>query len=168
MTSRHLVFHDLGAAGRWYWVDAASAEAIVEAVAEVEVITDPAAHRMVSKWTVPSVALDGDLGPLEPLRAKRTRQRADPGFAPLTGRSPVYLRFPGDPELLYELGPDGRALREVRVWSSGAGSRIDMAGEPINPPFDLWDPAYVPLEVERDVFEAAWLSAPGNPSTTVT
>lgn len=166
--ARHLVFHDHGMGGRWCWVEADSAEAIVEAVAEVEVITDAASHRMVSKWTVPSLALDGDLGPLEPLRAKRSRQRADPGFAPLTGRSRVYLRFPGDPELLYELGSDGRALREVRVWSSGAVSRVDMADEMINPPFDLWDPAYVPLEVEREVFEAAWLAAPGNPSTTVT
>lgn len=154
--------------GRWCWVEAVSAEAIVEAVAEVEVVTRPSLLRTVAKWTIPSLALDGDLGPLEPLRAKRSRQRADPGFAPLTGRSPVYLRFPGDPELVYELGPDGRALREVRVWSSGASEAVDMAGEPVNPPFDLWDPAYVPLEVEREVFEAAWLAAPGNPSTTVT
>ena len=129
--------------GRWCWVEAVSAEAIVEAVAEVEVVTRPSLLRTVAKWTIPSLALDGDLGPLEPLRAKRSRQRADPG-------------------------PDGRALREVRVWTSGASEAVDMAGEPVNPPFDLWDPAYVPLEVEREVFEAAWLAAPGNPSTTVT
>lgn len=165
--TRHLVLHDYGMGGLWWWVWAGSAEEIVSACAEVEVITNPDAVSRAETWDLEEVHLDApDPNPLSSLRAQRDAQRGQPGFAVLAGRDRVYLRWPETEEgevFLMELGPDGRRLRQVEIGPDGGAVKSSVEDWPFNPPFDLHDPQYLAMEISRDDFEAAWQRAHRKP-----
>ncbi len=158
---RHLVVHDYGMGGVWWWVRAASPEEIVETIAEVEVVADP------SGAGVDTDALDeADLDALTDelliaLRDRRTAQRSRPGYGVLAGRERVYLRDDDEEyegvAFLSEVGPDGRRLRQVELFPDGAGVRSDEF--PIDPPVDLRDPRYLAMEIDSRTFEDAWRTA---------
>jgi hypothetical protein len=158
--TRHLVLHDYGMGGLWWWVWAESAQEIVRACAEVEVVTDPDVVERAETWDLDEVHLDApDPNPLSDLRAQRDAQRGQPGFGALTGRDRVYLRRQEDPEedvFLMELGPDGRRLRQVEIDSAGGAVQTSPDDWPFNPPWDLYDPRYASWEISRDDFEQAW------------
>ncbi|GKQ40704.1 hypothetical protein ALMP_72270 [Streptomyces sp. A012304] len=155
--------------GLWWWVWADSAEAIVSACAEVEVITDPEDVVRAETWDLEEVHLDApDPNPLSSLRAKRDAQRGQPGFGVLAGRERVYLRWQEDGEeevLLMEFGPDGRRLRQVESRPDGDAIRTTAEDWPFNPPFDLHDPQWVSMEIGPDDFEAAWQRARREPAS---
>ncbi|MCZ9344431.1 hypothetical protein NGM37_42470 [Streptomyces sp. TRM76130] len=48
--TRHLVLHDYGMGGLWWWVWAESAEEIVRVCAEVEVVSSPEAVERAKGW----------------------------------------------------------------------------------------------------------------------
>ena len=159
--TRHLVLHDYGMGGLWWWVRARSAEEIVLRVAEVEVITDPEKISRCEGWDLAEVDLDAsDPNPLSNLRGQRTAQRSHPDFGKLAGRERVYLNFTEEGydglHFLMELGPGGRILRHVEVRTDGTAYKTDEDDLPINPPHDLHDPEYAPMETTAEVFEAAW------------
>ncbi|WP_229883527.1 hypothetical protein [Streptomyces omiyaensis] len=158
--TRYLVLHDYGMGGLWRWVWADSAEEIVSACAEVEVIRNPDAVRRAETWDLEEVHLDApDPNPLSSFRVKRDAQRGQPGFAVLVRRDRVYLRRPEfeDGEVfLMELGPDGRRLRQVEIGPDGGAVRTSVEDWPFNAPFDLHDPQYLAMEIGRGDFEAAW------------
>ncbi|MCK8679158.1 hypothetical protein [Streptomyces lichenis] len=161
--TRHLVVHDYGMGGVWWWVWAASAEEIPREVAEVEVVTDPETRARAAEWGLEEVHLDAP-GPdaLSSLRAQREAQRGEPGFGALAGRERVYLRWQEDGEgssLVCELGPDGRRLRQVEVAADGSSVRTTPEDWLFNPPMDLWDPRYASWETGAEEFEAAWRDA---------
>lgn len=166
---RHLVLHDYGMGGEWWWVRARSGDAIVEAIAEVEVITDPVRVAQAEDEELDEVVLD-DLpagGTLADLRDQRTAQRGDPDYGVLAGRERVYLRDDDEEYegvvFLSEVGRDGRRLRQVELAPDGAGIREDDF--PIDPPVDLRDPQYVAKEVSAEEFERAWAAArPADPA----
>ncbi len=162
--ARYLVLHDYGMGGLWWWVWAGSAEEIVDACAEVEVITDPDRVRRAEEWGgLEEVHLDApDPNPLSGLRAQRDAQRGQPGFGALASRARVYLCWPEDDlgdVYLMELGPDGRRLRQVVSGADGSAVKTSAEDWPFNPPFDLRDPQYVSMEIAHDDFEAAWQRA---------
>jgi hypothetical protein len=165
-TDRFLVVHDYGMGGLWWWIRAESAERIVETIAEVEVVTDPARIAAVKDDDFEEVALD-DLpaGPLADLRDQRTEQRGRPGYGALAGRDRVYLRDDDEEYagfvFLSEVGPDGRRLRQVELSPEGDALREDDF--PIDPPVDLRDPRYVTKEITAQEFEAAWQNARDEP-----
>ncbi|WP_037902040.1 hypothetical protein [Streptomyces sp. NRRL S-350] len=161
--TRYLVLHDYGMGGLWWWVWAGSAEEIVGACAEVEVISDPDAVRRAETWGLQEVRLDDpDPNPLSSLRAQRDAQRGQPGFGVLAGRDRVCLRWPEGEEgevFLMELGPDGRRLRQVEIATDGGSVTTGAEDWPFNPPFDLRDPQYVSMEIGLGAFEEAWRRA---------
>ncbi|MFF3691511.1 hypothetical protein [Streptomyces sp. NPDC002187] len=166
-TTRHLVLHDYGMGGVWWWVWAHSAQEIVEACAEVEVVTDADSVRRAETWGLEEIRLDApDPGPLSRLRAQRDAQRDQPGFGVLAGRDRVY---PGEREdgegtlWLMELGPDGRRLRQVEIGPQDEGIRTGPDDWPFNPPHDLHDPRYAAMEIGADEFEKAWRRARREP-----
>ncbi|MEY2229230.1 hypothetical protein [Streptomyces sp. BF23-19] len=166
--TRHLVLHDYGMGGLWWWwVWAGSAEEIVSACAEVEVIANPDAVKRAEAWGLEEVHLDApDPNPLSSFRAKRDAQRGQPGFAVLVGRDRVHLRWPEceDGEVfLMELGPDGRRLRQVEIGPDGGAVKTSVENWPFNAPFDLHDPWYVAMEIGCDDFEDAWHRAHREP-----
>ncbi|MEU7977041.1 hypothetical protein AB0B63_00720 [Micromonospora sp. NPDC049081] len=152
---RYLVCHDYGMGGMWWWVWAASAEDIVENVAEVEVITDEASIRELGPSVEEELHLDALSGTsLADLWDQRAAHRSLPGYGVLAGRERVYLRDDEEGAVfLVEVGPDGRRLREVEVSTEGV---FRLADDLLNPPRDLRDPRYVRMEISRDEFEAAW------------
>ncbi|MEU3558559.1 hypothetical protein ACFWJ4_22920 [Kitasatospora sp. NPDC127067] len=161
--TRYLVLHDYGMGGLWWWVWAGSAEEIVSACAEVEVIADPDAVRRAETWGLKEVRLDDpDSNPLSSLRAQRDAQRGQPGFGVLAGRDRVCLRWPEGEEgevFLMELGPDGRRLRQVEIRPDGGSVKTGIEDWPFNPPFDLRDPQYVSMEIGPGDFEEVWQRA---------
>ncbi|WP_444963662.1 hypothetical protein [Nocardiopsis sp. M1B1] len=165
--TRHLVLHDYGMGGLWWWVWAVSAEEIVRACAEVEVVADPSILACARTWALEEVHLDApDPNPLSSLRAQRDAQRDQPGFGALAGRDRVYLRWQGEdvPEVfLMEIGPDGRRSRQVEIAPDGTAVKTGPEDWPFNPPFDLYDPWYASLETSGDDFEEAWLGAGPEP-----
>jgi hypothetical protein len=164
--TRHLVLHDYGMGGLWWWVWAHSAQEIVDACAEVEVVTDADSVRQAQTWGLEEVHLDApDPGPLAGLRAQRDAQRDQPGFGVLAGRERVYLSEQGDDEtyFLIELGPDGRRLRQVEIGPQGDGTRTGPDDWPFNPPYDLHDPRYASMEIGADGFDDAWRRARREP-----
>ncbi|QUX27187.1 hypothetical protein KGD83_17830 [Nocardiopsis akebiae] len=169
--TRHLVLHDYGMGGLWWWVWAGSAEEIALACAEVEVVTDPYILERVRTWALEEVHLDApDPNPLSDPRAQRdaqrNAQRDQPGFGALAGRDRVYPRWQGEdaPEVfLMEIGPDGRRLRQVEIGADGTAVKTGPEDWPFNPPCDLYDPWYASPETSGDDFEEAWLRARPGP-----
>jgi hypothetical protein len=149
----------------WWWIWELSAREIVETLSEVEVVGDPAVVNSVQTSDLMEIVLDAsDLGPLESLRAQRERQRHQPGFGQLVGRTRVYLRreFTEDGEnemYLMDLGPDGRVRRQVVISADGYAVAETPDSWLFNPPFDLYDPEWAPFETTSDDFEAAWEEA---------
>ncbi|MCO5969624.1 hypothetical protein [Actinoallomurus soli] len=160
--SRHLVVHDYGMGGLWWWIRAASAQQIVDTCAEVEVVTDPETVARAETWSLDELDIDAlSADPaLAALRDKRDGHRHRPGFGALAGRDRVHLDMPGedgeDSRYLVEFGPDGRWLRQVELTGDGRGIRTDSANWPINPPIDLYDPQYAAMEIDASAFEDAW------------
>ncbi|MFI6638854.1 hypothetical protein [Streptomyces sp. NPDC050504] len=164
---RFLVLHDYGMGGLWWWVWARSAEEVVENCAEVEVVTDPDALARAGTWSLDEVHIDAPHpNPLSDLRAQREAQRDQPGFGALVGRELVHLRWleDGDDQVcLLELGPDGRKVREVEIGPDGDAVRTGVDDWLFNPPFDLFDPQYAPMEISRAAFDEAWRTARHEP-----
>jgi hypothetical protein len=108
----------------WWWIWELSAREIVETLSEVEVVGDPAVVNSVQTSDLMEIVLDAsDLGPLESLRAQRERQRHQPGFGQLVGRTRVYLRreFTEDGE--NETTRSGRPSRPLQMTSKQLGKR---------------------------------------------
>lgn len=164
--SRFLVLHDYGMGGHSWWIWAGSADEIVLTLAEIEVITDPQAVDQAAGWGLEEYDLgdvDGD-PVLGAMRERRAQQRGKPGFGALAGRERVYLRLREEGlTYLVEIGPDGRQLRQVEVKQDGTLLSSTMEGWPINPPIDLHDPRYVPMEIREREFEDAWGRAVPDP-----
>ncbi|WP_223290933.1 hypothetical protein [Streptomyces avicenniae] len=161
---RFLVSHDYGMGALWWWVRAPSAEDIVLACADVQVVTSEEAWRWARAQDTPLPEVDLDAphpNPLSSFRATRDAQRDRPGFGALAGRERVHLRAEGEEGVvqLAELGPDGRRLRQVEIGPSGKGVRTGPADWLFNPPSDLYDPDLAPLEIPADTFESAWRAA---------
>jgi hypothetical protein len=165
--NRYLVVYDYGMGGMWWWVNAPSPEAVVRAVAEVQVITDPQYLRSAAAEELDEVDLDAipDGHALADLRDQRTAQRDRPGFGALAGRERVVLRDDdedyGGSVYLEEHGPDGRMTRQVRLDPDGRSFRYDQW--PFTPPVDLWDPDLADREVPAAEFERAWAVAEEEP-----
>ncbi len=164
--NRYLVCHDYGMGGLWWWVWARSPEEILDTVAEVEIVTDDAAVQRVTSWRLDEVHLDAlPDGPLAGLRDQRSAHRDLPGYGVLADHSLVYLRD-ASPEYdgtayLAELGPDGRRLRQIEQRPDGDTLRTE--DWPFNPPIDLRDPQYAPMEISAEAFEDAWRRARPDP-----
>ena len=161
--SRHLVLHDYGMGGLWWWVWARSPEEIVESVAEVEVVDLADVPDMAADADHEEVDL-GDLpeGVFAELRDQRAAQRGLPGYGVLAGRDRVHLSETDDGcDYLVEFGPDGRRLREVWLRPDGDNFRYD--DWPFNPPTDLRDPSLAAREITEAEFEAAWQAARPDP-----
>lgn len=163
---RFLVVHDYGMGGLWWWVHARSAREVRETFAEVEVIDHIEQLARAEAWSLDEVDIDADAMPagLDGLRAKRERQRVQPGFGALADRSVVYLRQRWDEDdpatYLMEIGSDGRRMRQVEVPDTGSAVKADDRDWPLNPPMvDLYDPTLLDLEIGRDEFERAWSAA---------
>jgi hypothetical protein len=163
---RYLIRHDYGMGALWWWIKAPSAAVITETFAEVEVIDDPAIIRRAQARSFDELDLaDAASGPLTDLYERRQRQRRDPGFGQLLGKSRVYLRLP-DPEepatwWLTEHDPAGRRLRQIEVLPDGTATLASAADWEFNPPFDLGDPQFASYEISPAEFEQAWERAAG-------
>ncbi len=163
---RYLVVHDYGMGTLWWWVWARSPEEIVDAVAEVEVITEEAVVQQMVTESLEELHLEAlPDGPLADLRDQRAAHRHLPGYDVLAGRERVYLRD-ASPEYegavyLMEVGPDGRLLRQVEQPTDGDAVRTD--DWPLNPPIDLRDPQYASMEIGPEAFEEAWRCARPDP-----
>jgi len=169
---RYLIVHDYGMGGLWSWVRAESAEAVLDACAEAEVVTDP---EVIARMGADPGLEEADLDDPPPgslvanLRAQRDAYRHLPGYGELAGRERVHLRWDeredGEQEsvFLIELGPDTRQLRNVELLPDGGRIRRHMADWPINPPTDLHDPKYLAMQIGAEEFEAAWRSARTEP-----
>ena len=162
--NRFLVLHDYGMGGLWWWITAPSEDAILDAFAEVEIISDEAWFERVSTWErqPDEVAIGGPYPPgLDGLYEKRMKQRQQVGYGALAGAERVYLKR-DDPEedgvvWFSELGPDGRRLREIERLADGTA--IGYSHWIMNPPEDLRDPQLTRYECTADEFESAWRSA---------
>ena len=114
----HLVLHDYGMGGLWWWIRASSTEEITAAFAEVEVISVPETTARARTWDLEELDIENaKRGALASFHEKRQDQRQDPAFGRLFGKDRVYLRLP-DPEgqgseWLTEHGRDGRHERLV-------------------------------------------------------
>jgi hypothetical protein len=157
----YLVLHDYGMGGLWWWIRASSAEEITAAFAEVEVVSDLEAIARAQTWDLDLLDIEeAKRGKLASFHETRQRQRQDPAFGRLFGKDRVYLRLP-DPEgqgteWLTGHGPHGRRLRQVERRADGTALASDLAGWPINPPFDLGDPQLAACEISQAEFEQEW------------
>lgn len=164
--NRYLVVHDYGMGALWWWIWAASPEEIVQTLAEVEVVTDEQTIQQSLTDLLEEVHLDSlPEGPLSDLFEQRSAQRSHPDFGKLAGRERVYLRDDSEDHegcvFLIEVGPDGRALRQVEQTPEGEAIRsTDFTS---NAPLDLHDPQYASWEIGQDVFEDAWRTAQPDP-----
>jgi hypothetical protein len=152
--------------GLWRWVGAWPREDILDAVAEVEVVTDDTILQRMASEELDEVYLDAlPDGPLSSLRDQRSAHRDLSGYGVLANRGLVYLRD-ASPDYdgavyLAELGPDGRRLRQVEQRPDSDCLRTD--DWPFNPPIDLRDPQYAPMEIRAEAFEDAWQRARPDP-----
>lgn len=160
--NRYLVLHDYGMGGLWCWVWARSPDEILDAVAEVEVVTDDTIVQRMGSDELDEIDIDAlPDSPLADLHEQRLAHRNLPGYGVLANRAQVYLRdaSPDYDGVVYlaEFGPDGRRLREVAQRPDGDCLRSD--DWPFNPPIDLRDPQYVPMQISAEAFEDAWRRA---------
>ena len=165
----HLVLHDYGMGGLWWWIRASSTEEITAAFAEVEVISVPETTARARTWDLEELDIENaKRGALASFHEKRQDQRQDPAFGRLFGKDRVYLRLP-DPEgqgseWLPEHGRDGRRLRQVELRADGTALTSDLESGPINPPFDLGDPQFAAHEISQAEFEQAWEQGTPDPA----
>ena len=100
---RFLVAHDYGMGSLWWWIEAPSAEAIIQTYAEV-MIVEPADGEAERFADIPSLRI-GDPAPagLDDLEEQRRAQRASPKFGALVGRGSVYIRkdYPEEQETYF-------------------------------------------------------------------
>ncbi|MET8824625.1 hypothetical protein ABZX40_03405 [Streptomyces sp. NPDC004610] len=164
----HLVLHDYGMGGLWWWIRARSAREILETFAWVEVITDPAVVARFQDGDLDEVDIDAPVMPpgLDGLRAERDGQRGRPGFGALAGRDVVHLRRPWDEDddervdHLMELDSDGRRTRQIELAEDGSAVRGTPDDWAFNPPVvDLYDPVAAGQEIGREEFERHWARA---------
>jgi hypothetical protein len=163
---RHLVLHDYGMGGLWWWIRARSVREVQETFAAVEVVDDPATVARAEGWQLDEVNIGAAILPagLDELRAERDRQRALPGFGALADRQVLFLRqvWDGDEPATYlmEIGPDGRRIRQVEIAEDHTGIKTDAEDWLFNPPqVDLFDPQLPDQEIDRKEFERAWAAA---------
>ncbi|WP_411082045.1 hypothetical protein [Streptomyces sp. cmx-18-6] len=167
--SRFLVLHDYGMGGSWWWVHARSVREVRERFSDVEVVDSPETVERAETWELDEVEVDAAVMPagLDELWAKREAQRGREGFGAFADRELLWLRRRWDYEddddqtiYLMEVGSDGRRLRQVELTPDGSGLSSGPDDWPFNPPVvDLFDPDLVGMEIGRQEFEAAWLSA---------
>ena len=148
----HLVLHDYGMGGLWWWIWASSAEEITASFAEVEVVVAPEAIARARTWDLDVLDIeDAKREELASFHETRQRQRQDPLFGRLFGKDRVYLRLPDDEgqdtEWLTEHGRDGRRLRQVELRADETALTSELENWPINPPFDLGDPRLAAYEI---------------------
>ncbi|MBW4718009.1 hypothetical protein [Saccharothrix obliqua] len=159
---RYLVLHDYGMGGLWWWIHADSARQVLETFAEVEVIDRPE-ELSLDLTGVAEVDVDAPVLPagLDGLRDQRTAQRDHPDFGALADLPVVHLRYrEEDGAHLYEVGPDGRRLRQVEITPAGVAYRGTPDDWLFNPPVaDLFDPELVGHRITEAEFEAAWHAA---------
>ena len=99
---RFLVAHDYGMGSLWWWIEAPSAEAIIQTYAEV-MIVEPADGEAERFADIPSLRI-GDPAPAgDDLEEQRRAQRASPKFGALVGRGSVYIRkdYPEEQETYF-------------------------------------------------------------------
>lgn len=158
---------------RWWWVWAYSPREIAHTYAELEVVGDPGLLRRAGYRSLEEADVDvpgSDPEPLADLRARRDAHRGQRGFGALVGRGTVYVRRRAeeagedgedgeDAVFFLELGPDGRRTRQVEVAADGDAVATDPDDWPFNPPLDLYDPVWAPLEIARGEFEDVWRTA---------
>jgi hypothetical protein len=172
---RFLVLHDYGMGGLWWWIQARSVREIRETFREVEVVEDAeTTARAAADPDVEEVDIDAPVMPegLDDLRQERGAQRGKPGFGAFADREILHLRRRWDedvPEMfLFEVGADGRRLREVQLVDDGPWLKNDAEDWPINSPIvDLYDPELFEQEIAREEFEAAWARAEWDPERQV-
>ena len=128
---RFLVAHDYGMGSLWWWIEAPSAEAIIQTYAEV-MIVEPADGEAERFADIPSLRI-GDPAPagLDDLEEQRRAQRASPKFGALVGRGSVYIRkdYPEEQETyFFEYDEQGYRTRQVVV---SAGVRRNVVGRRI-------------------------------------
>ena len=119
---RFLVTHDYGMGSLWWWIEAPSAEAIIQTYAEV-MIVEPADGETERFADIPSLRI-GDPAPagLDDLEEQRRVQRASPKFGALVGRGSVYIRkdYPEEQEIyFFEYDEQGYRTRQVVVSAGG-------------------------------------------------
>lgn len=131
---RFLVTHDYGMGSLWWWIEAPSAEAIIQTYAEV-MIVEPADGETERFADIPSLRI-GDPAPagLDDLEEQRRVQRASPKFGALVGRGSVYIRkdYPEEQEIYFfeydEQGiARGRLLCRRVARRNVAGRRIGFS-----------------------------------------
>ncbi len=172
---RFLVMHDYGMGGWCWWIRARSVREIRETFREVEVVDDAeTVDRAERNPHIEEVDIDAEAMPpvLDGLREEREAQREKAGFGTFAERGVLYLRRRWDtdvPEMfLFEVGADGRRLREVQLTEDGPWLKSDAEDWPINAPIvDFYDPELVDQEIGRDEFEAAWVRAEWDPERQV-
>ena len=156
---RFLVTHDYGMGSLWWWIEAPSAEAIVQTYAEV-MIVEPAEGEAERFADIPSLRI-GDPAPagLDDLEEQRRVQRASPKFGALVGRGSVYIRkdYPEEQETyFFEYDEQGYRTRQVVVSAGGEAECSGLEDWLFNPPEDLWDPELAECEIAREEFEGWW------------
>lgn len=161
----YLVVHDYGLGALWWWVRASSPEEIAAEFAEVEVISAPDRIALARTWNLKEVDIEyAKRRELADLHEQRRRQREDPAFGRLFGKARVYLRLPDEEgegtQWLFELGPDGRRLRQIERLANGTSLTTDLTNWPLNPPFDLGDPWLAAHEISKAEFEQVWEQGP--------
>ena len=116
----------------WWWIEAPSAEAIIQTYAEV-MIVEPADGETERFADIPSLRI-GDPAPagLDDLEEQRRVQRASPKFGALVGRGSVYIRkdYPEEQEIyFFEYDEQGIARGRLlcRRVANVAGRRIGFS-----------------------------------------
>ena len=154
---RFLVTHDYGMGSLWWWIEAPSAEAIIQTYAEV-MIVEPADGETERFADIPSLRI-GDPAPagLDDLEEQRRVQRASPKFGALVGRGSVYIRkdYPEEQEI-YFFEYDEQGIARGRLLCRRVARRNGPEDWLFNPPEDLWDPELAECEIAREEFEGWW------------
>ncbi len=159
---RFLVTHDYGMGALYWWIEAPSAEAIIQTYAEVGIVDldaiDPDAYA-----NTPSLRI-GDPAPpgLDGLEEKRRLQHGKPGYGALIGRGSVYTRqeYADEQETYFtEYDAEGYRTRQVVLLADGTLEKSTAEDWFFNPPEDLWNPDLAAREISREEFETQWSHA---------